>query len=245
LKELNESISKSVSHDDRAFQAYEDRLSNSAKKIGDSIKSRSKSGQKARSHKKTNSSGSREYVALRNNNMSRDFTMGELDRITTLNSIKEKPRTTKAKIRSTSAHNQPKLSKVASKKKVSNKSFTGSERKQRAGSGKPLSTKNKVASTNKNFAFSPKQGGPSLERKRKNDPTQYASIKSDRSPINLTNQQAYPLNESSTKTNTYAAGDQRAVPNQRAAREADVRREESATQKAKKKLKNLQAKKSN
>lgn len=77
-----------MNHSDNAFQAYEERLSSSAKKLRGEFGSRS--GSKGKKSRAGNSaSGGKEYVALRHHNVSKDYTMQELDRLTTMNSIKE------------------------------------------------------------------------------------------------------------------------------------------------------------
>lgn len=186
-------------------------MSSSAKKLRGEFGSRSGSkGKKARAD--NSASGKKEYVALRNHNISKDYTMQELDRITTLNSIKEhvpkkstrKEQTDQDKKRSVSVKVKNDLGRKSTKsrpKELRNKSF---DRDHSGASSKrgPLSTQ-KALKTDKNFAFSPATGSQKVSLERKRKPEAYESIKTGGSPINLTNQQAYRLNEtSSTRAGT-------------------------------------------
>jgi len=74
MRELNESVSKSLQYSDNAFQAYEEKLNSSAKKIHDQVRTRS--GSRSNHVRRHGSGGSgKDYVPLRNHNLSKDFTM--------------------------------------------------------------------------------------------------------------------------------------------------------------------------
>lgn len=157
----------------------------------------------SRSNSKTKNSANKEYVALRHNHVSRDMTVNELDRITSIDTGKFKKKVTDKTKRSASVKHS--LKNGIKSRGGKNKSF---ERDHSGVSAKRGKAKGPMSTNPKSFALSPNtqksvssKAQVSYERRRRNE--NYQSIKTTSSPINLTNQQAFPLNDtSSTRAGT-------------------------------------------